>query len=144
MQKFIGSFLIGLSFIVLSGVFFAAPIYAAPDLDMSTPAIAAIKKNMQSRHGELAQHFMSGAVGLTQDGLIALRDATAVPLKDRQGINALLAAENADRNALYKEIAASNGHPEWRGDIQSTFAMRWIDKAQVGWYYQKDSGWIKK
>jgi uncharacterized protein YdbL (DUF1318 family) len=67
-----------------------------------------------------------------------------VPLKDRQGINALVAAENADRNALYKEIAAGNGHPEWRGDIQGTFAGRWIDKAQGGWYYQNDSGWAKK
>jgi hypothetical protein len=78
------------------------------------------------------------------DGLIAVRDTTAVPLRDRQGINALVAAENADRNALYKEIAAGNGHPEWRGDIQSTFAGRWIDKAQGGWWYQKEGSWVKK
>lgn len=117
---------------------------AAADLEVNTPAISAIKSSMQARHTQLAAHYASGAVGLTDDGLIAVRDATAVPLKDRQGINALVSSENNDRNALYKEIAAGNGHPEWRGEIQSTFAGRWIDKAQGGWFYQKNGNWIKK
>ncbi len=118
--------------------------YAAADLDLNTPAVSALKNSMQARHVQLAAHYASGAVGLSKDGLIALRDTTAVPLKDRQGMNALVAAENADRVALYKEIAAGNGHPEWRGEIQSTFAGRWIDKAQAGWYYEKDNAWVKK
>lgn len=139
MQKLLMSFLV-----ILSTLFFVTSAYAVPDLDVNTPAISAIKISMQGRHSQLSPHYASGAVGLTKDGLIAVRDTTAVPLKDRQGINALVAAENADRNALYKEIAASNGHPEWRGDIQGTFAGRWIDKAQPGWYYQNDSGWAKK
>jgi uncharacterized protein YdbL (DUF1318 family) len=139
MQKLILSFLV-----ILFTLFATSSAYAVPDLEVNTPAISAIKNSMQARHGQLAAHYASGAIGLTKDGLIAVRDTTAVPLKDRQGINALVAAENADRNALYKEIAAGNGHPEWRGDIQGTFAGRWIDKAQGGWYYQNDSGWAKK
>lgn len=130
--------------VILGTLFSVNTAYAVPDLDVNTPAISAIKNSMQMRHSQLAPHYVSGAIGLTKDGLIAVRDTTAVPLKDRQGINALVASENADRNALYKEIAASNGHPEWRGDIQGTFAGRWIDKAQAGWYYQNDSGWVKK
>lgn len=139
MQKLIMSFLV-----ILTTLFASSTAYAVPDLDVNTPAISAIKNSMQARHSQLAPHYASGAIGLTKDGLIAVRDTTAVPLKDRQGINALVAAENADRNALYKEIAAGNGHPEWRGDIQGTFAGRWIDKAQAGWYYQNDGGWVKK
>ena len=132
-------------FIVVMALFLSSSLAnAVPDLEVNTPAISAIKNSMQARHNQLAPHYASGAIGLTKDGLIAVRDTTAVPLKDRQGINALVAAENADRNALYKEIAAGNGHPEWRGDIQATFAGRWIDKAQGGWYYQSDSGWVKK
>jgi uncharacterized protein YdbL (DUF1318 family) len=130
--------------VIITTVFSASRVNAAADLEMNTPAISAIKNSMQARHSQLAPHYASGAVGLTKDGLIAVRDATALPLKDRQGINALVAAENADRVALYKEIASGNGHPEWRGEIQVTFAGRWIDKAQTGWYYQNDSGWIKK
>jgi len=139
MKKMIMSFLV-----ILATLFASSAAYAVPDLEVNTPAISAIKNSMQARHNQLAPHYASGAIGLTKDGLIAVRDTTAVPLKDRQGINALVAAENADRNALYKEIAAGNGHPEWRGDIQGTFAGRWIDKAQGGWYYQNDSGWVKK
>jgi uncharacterized protein YdbL (DUF1318 family) len=118
--------------------------HAAADLELNTPAVSALKNSMQARHGQLAAHYASGAIGLSKDGLIAVRDATVLPLKDRQGINALVAAENNDRVALYKEIAAGNGHPEWRGEIQQTFAGRWIDKAQAGWYYESGSVWVKK
>ena len=68
-----------------------------------------------------------------------------MPLKDRQGVNALVAAEQGDRNALYKEIAIANGHPEWESEVRSTFAQRWVQKAQGGWWYQDaGGGWAKK
>ncbi len=117
---------------------------AAADLEINTPAISSLKNSMQARHGQLASHYASGAVGLTRDGLVALRDANAVPLKDRQGVNGLVAAENADRNALYKEIANANGHPEWESEVRGTFAQRWVQKAQGGWWYQDGGGWVKK
>ncbi|MES2579833.1 MAG: YdbL family protein [Pseudomonadota bacterium] len=130
--------------LILITLFSSSWVNAAADLEVNTPAISAIKNSMQARHPQLNPHYNSGAVGLTTDGLIAVRDATAVPLKDRGGINSLVAAENGDRNALYKEIAAGNGHPEWAGEIRSTFATRWVDKAQSGWYYQSAGGWVKK
>lgn len=124
----------------------AAPLaFSAADLEINTPAIAALQGSMQARHGQLAPHYASGAVGLTRDGLVAVRDANAVPLKDRQGVNSLVAAENKDRNALYKEIASANGHPEWESEVRNTFAQRWVQKAQGGWWYQNaDGGWAKK
>jgi len=118
--------------------------FAAADLEINTPAISSLKSAMQARHGQLAAHYANGAVGLTRDGLIAVHDANAVPLKDRQGVNSLVAAENNDRNALYREIAAANGHPEWEAEVRSTFAGRWVQKAQGGWWYQDASGWAKK
>lgn len=118
--------------------------FAAADLEINTPAIAALKSSMQARHGQLAAHYASGAVGLTRDGLIAVHDANAVPLKERQGVNGLVSAENGDRNALYKEIANANGHPEWESEVRSTFAQRWVQKAQGGWWYQDAAGWAKK
>lgn len=131
------------SFMLLLSLFTNA-VFAAPDLDLNTPAIAAIKNSMQTRHTQLAPHYASGAIGLTGNGLIAVRDATALPLKDRSGINGLVAAENADRSALYSEIAKGNGHPEWEGQIRSTFAGRWVDRAPAGWYFQNSTGWVKK
>ena len=115
-----------------------------PNLDVNSPAINAIKASMTARHSQLLPHYVSGAVGITKDGFIAIKDATAVPLRERGGINSLVSDENTDRAKLYKEIAAGNGHPEWQNDIQNTFAGRWIDKAQAGWWYQGAGGWVKK
>jgi uncharacterized protein YdbL (DUF1318 family) len=118
---------------------------AQGNLEIDTPAIAAIKSAMQARHGKLAPHYASGAVGLTADGNVTLRDPNAVPLAQRQAVNGLVGAENADRAALYREIARANGHPEWERDIRATFAQRWIERAQSGWYVQSASGaWQRK
>lgn len=118
---------------------------AGADLEINTPAIASLKGSMQARHGQLAGFYASGAIGLTRDGLIAVHDANAVPLSQRQNVNGLVSAENGDRNALYKEIAAANGHPEWESEVRNTFAQRWVQKAQGGWWYQDQSGnWAKK
>ena len=119
--------------------------WAQANLEVNTPAVAALQSSMQKRHAELAPLYGNGAVGLTRDGFVALRDANAVPLAQRQQVNGLVAAENQDRSALYREIARANGKPEWENDIRTTFAQRWIDKAQGGWYYQNNSGaWTRK
>src|SRR4051812_32354795 len=83
----------------------AGDLWAQANLEINTPAIAALQASMQKRHAELAPFYASGAVGLTRDGYIALRDANAVPLPQRQQVNGLVAAENQDRASLYKEIA---------------------------------------
>ncbi len=119
--------------------------YTAADIEINTPAIASLKQSMQQRHSQLEPYYARGAVGLTRDGLIAMRDANALPLSARQPVNALIAAENQDRNALYREIARANSHPEWEGDIRSTFGQRWIELARPGWWYQAASGsWVRK
>ncbi len=134
--------LLGLMLLVtLIGSQFVA---AAADLEVNTPAISAIKGSMQARHAQLASFYASGAIGLTKDGLIAIRDANAVPLAQRGALSGLVKDENADRSKLYKEIAVANGHPEWQPEIQSTFAGRWIDKAQSGWWVQSAGGWTQK
>ena len=123
----------------------AGAALAQANLEVNTPAVASLKASMQSRHAQLAGFYASGAVGLTRDGNIALRDANAVPLAQRQQVNSLIAAENQDRAALYREIARANGKPEWENEIRATFAQRWIEKAQAGWHYQNPSGsWVRK
>ena len=123
----------------------AASPGALHGFEVNTPAIAALQSGMQKRHAELAPLYGNGAVGLTRDGFIALRDANAVPPAQRQQVNDLVAAENRDRSSLYREIARANGRSEWEKDIVATFAQRWIDKAQGGWHYQINNGvWTRK
>ena len=124
---------------------YPASAHAQANLEINTPAIAAQQQSMQRRHAELGPYYASGAIGLTRDGNVALRDANLVPLPQRQQVNALIAAENADRAALYREVARANGHPEWEQDIRNTFGQRWIERAPAGYYYQSAGGtWARK
>ena len=117
---------------------------AEVDININSPAINALKTKMKTRHTALEPFYDNGAVGLTEDGLIAVHDAKAIALKDRNNVNGLVADENKDRKALYAEIARANGHPEWQDDIQQTFAKRWISNAAKGWWFQQGGGWKQK
>ncbi len=118
---------------------------AQANLDIDTPAITATRNAMAARYPQLEPFFASGAVGLTRDGMVAVRDPNAVPLDQRAAANALVAQENRDRTALYREIARANGHPEWEADIRNTFARRWIERARPGWWVQDAAGgWGKR
>jgi uncharacterized protein len=123
----------------------AAQAQGAETLDVSSPAITRITGSMASRWGELEKFFASGAVGLTNNGNVEVRDNAAVPLSDRAKVKSLVAEDNADRAQLYAEIAKANNHPEWESDVRKSFARRWVAKAKAGWYYQDDSGaWKQK
>ena len=133
------------SCLLVAALLSAGQAAAQANLEINTPGISAIQSSMQRRHGELAPLYASGAVGLTRDGNVALRDPAAVPLAQRAAVNGVIAAENQDRASLYREIARANNHPEWEGDIRNTFGQRWIERAQGGWYFQNASGaWIRK
>ncbi|MGB0722074.1 MAG: YdbL family protein [Gammaproteobacteria bacterium] len=121
-----------------------APAQAAADINVSTPAIATIKARMAGRHNQLKPLYASGALGLTREALVALRDKGAVPLNLRAKANKWVADENRDRNALYAEIARANGHPEWEQQIRDTFARQWVKNASSGWYYQDAAGTWKQ
>jgi uncharacterized protein YdbL (DUF1318 family) len=131
---------------VLYAVVPAAQAQEAANLDISSPEIRAITASMTARFGQLQKFFDSGALGMTQTGLIELRDAGAVSLPERALISRLVSEDNKDRETLYTEIAKANGHPEWAGDIRKIFARRWVERgARAGWYYQNASGaWTQK
>ena len=117
---------------------------AQANLDVSTPAVNALQSSMSTRHPALAPFYNSGAIGVTDEGLVAVRDAKALSLQDRPKANNLVAEENRDRNNLYQAIAQANGHPEWEPNIRATFARRWIERAQTGWWYESRGTWRKR
>ncbi|MFT5172463.1 MAG: hypothetical protein ACI8W7_000627 [Gammaproteobacteria bacterium] len=117
---------------------------AQANLDVSTPAVNALQSSMSTRHSLLAPFYNSGAIGVTDEGLVAVRDAKALSLQDRPKANNLVAEENRDRNNLYQAIAQANGHPEWEPNIRATFARRWIERAKTGWWYESRGAWRKR
>ena len=119
-----------------------SPAYAqgAPDITIKTPAIQAIQARMGSRFdASLRAGFDSGALGFTSDGLVVVRDAAKLQLKDRVAVNQAVADDNRDRKAVYREVAVANGHAEWESQIRGVFAKQWIDSARNGWWYQDSS-----
>lgn len=125
--------------------FLVAPANAQADLNIATPAVRQLTQSMEARHAQLRKYYDSGAVGLTRDGLVEVRDQNLVALPERNAVRKLVADENADRANLYREIATANAHPEWEADIRSTFAERWVGNASAGWYYQDAGGaWQQK
>lgn len=123
----------------------AAHAQAQPDIDIRTPAIQAIQSRMSQRFdAQLRAGFDAGALGFTGDGMVVVRDAAQLPLKDRVAVNQAVAEDNRDRKAVYREIAVANGHPEWEPRIREVFAQQWIASARGGWWYQSGGAWKQK
>ncbi len=119
------------------------PAHAGANLSVDSAEIRKIRAGMRARFKSLRGFYSKGNIGIKSDGMLTARGN--VPLKDRNKVNKLVAAENADRNRLYQAIANANGHPEWFAQIKSTFAKRWIGNAQPGWSYQLSNGsWKQK
>ena len=117
-----------------------------PDFKINTPQINAIKSRMAQRQKQyLNGWFDAGAIGFTNNGLVSIRDRSAVALNERRQLESVVADENRDRNAVYREIAVANGQPDWQKDVQQTWANEWVRNARRGWYYQDSGGnWKQK
>ena len=132
---------------VLSALVPAARAQAEADIDITSPEIRAVTASMAGRWSQLVSFFASGAIGLTNDGRIELRDQSAVSLPERALVRRLIAEDNKDRDTLYLEISKANKHPEWEPQIRKIFARRWHenDNVKAGWYFQNDAGeWTQK
>lgn len=115
------------------------------NISIDSPAIRSIRNSMEKRQSKLRPFYQSGAVGFTNNGLIAIVSKTGLSIKQKSTVKKLVKSENKDRMSLYAEIAKANGHPEWQADIQNTFSKTWIKKISAGWMYQAPSGkWLKK
>ena len=115
------------------------------DITVKTPAVQSIQDRMEARFkSTLKSGFDSGALGFTSDGMILVRDASKIELKNRVLMSAAVADDNRDRKAVYREIAVANGHPEWEGQIREVFSKQWVESARTGWWYQTGSLWKQK
>jgi uncharacterized protein YdbL (DUF1318 family) len=120
--------------------------HAAVDLNVSTPAVRALKSSIANRYPQLLPLYGKGAIGETNTGFLAVRDAGGLSLKERADLNRLVDQENADRRALYTEIIKANKLDMGTlGEVQKLFANSWRDKSSRGWWIQQDNGqWARK
>ncbi|HYT54914.1 MAG TPA: YdbL family protein [Verrucomicrobiae bacterium] len=116
------------------------------DINVSNPAIRALKDSIKQRSNAIKPYMDRGNVGIGQDGLLAIRSTDGLNLKERAEAQQLVEAENRDRESLYAEIAKANGIPKENVPrIKNIFAKSWIEQAQPGWWIQDSQGnWRKK
>jgi len=116
------------------------------DINVSNPAIRALKDSIKNRSNSIKPFMYRGNVGIAKDGLLTVRTIEGLDLKERALVQQLVDAENRDRESLYLEIAKANNFPkESVPKIKSIFAKSWAEQAQSGWWIQDEQGnWKKK
>ncbi len=122
----------------------AAEAAGRANIEINTPAIARLRKSMANRQRQLGRWYQAGAIGFDESGLVTVRSLKSVPLNQRNRLRKLVADENRDRNALYREIARANGHSEWEQEIRKTFARIWVEEAPKGYWYKQKGAWKRK
>jgi uncharacterized protein YdbL (DUF1318 family) len=120
--------------------------YAQIDIDISTPAIRALKDSLRQRFPQLRMFYDKGGIGENNIGMLETRDLANLNLKEKADLSRLVEQENKDRKDLYTEIMKANKFDiEVLPRIQKMFANSWREKSQSNWWIQKDSGeWEKK
>ncbi len=115
--------------------------YAEINIEVSTPAIRALKEAMRGRYQYLEYFYNKKAIGENRDGYVEVRDTNMLNLKERSDVMNLVNQENRDRQSLYNEIVKANKFgPETVPQVQRIFANSWRAKSQSGWWIQDDSG----
>ncbi|HSN57172.1 MAG TPA: DUF1318 domain-containing protein [Candidatus Sulfomarinibacteraceae bacterium] len=129
----------------------ATTVYAAED-EVAAPEITnpAIRKIIDSRAARLKavnDLKAAGVVGESNQALLVIRNLDAIQgLKERADAQKLIKDENADREQLFREIAAAkNVEIAQLPQIRTTYAEALRDNARPGdWIQLPDGSWTQK
>jgi uncharacterized protein YdbL (DUF1318 family) len=122
-------------------------VYAGEiNLNLTTPAIRKLVDSMKSRNAKIMKFKDKGTIGETNNGLLAVRNMDGLGGEEIRTVKRLLRAENNDREALYKELAAANKiDPADIDKVKSIFAKTLKSKAKPGhWHHDAKGNWVQK
>jgi uncharacterized protein YdbL (DUF1318 family) len=122
---------------------FVSPIrvaYAA-ELQQSSPVVTELAKKMKERHQQLEEIKKKNCLGEDNRGYVAVRECDYCSDAEKKNeVQKLCAAENADRKALYKEIAQLNKDQNVTvTQIERIFAQKRLERAAAGEIFQLPS-----
>ena len=120
--------------------------YAQEETTVSNPAIRALKDASAENLAALMPYFAAGQAGLTNKGLVEVRDEAGLNLQSKAALRKLVKDDNDVRMKLYGEVAkALNIEASQIEKIQKIFATNRIAAAPAGWWIQQEDGtWVKK
>jgi uncharacterized protein YdbL (DUF1318 family) len=118
-----------------------------PDAEVSNPAIRKLIESRAERIADINRLKATGAIGESNRALLEIRKLDAVgDLRERAEVQRLVKAENADREQLFREIAAAkNVEVSQLEKIRETYAATLREKARPGdWIQLPDGTWQQK
>ena len=123
-----------------------ASAWAEDATSVSNAAIRGLKQTIARHHQELKPYYDKGAVGITRDGYLEVRDTSGLNLGQVAKLRKLVNDDNEARRQLYREVAAAlDLDASQVSKIEDIFAKQWRGKAASGWWVQQDNGnWVKK
>jgi len=110
--------------------------YGGPDIDQPL-------RSMHERFARLKSQLDSGALGLTDEGEVAIREVAATTAE----LELLTCAENRDRAILYRAMSTAAGYSDgvYIPYVEASFATEWQKQALAGWWLRDDRGqWWQK
>lgn len=118
----------------------------AQEINTSTPDAIKIKKRMSERVGKISQWKSKGVLGETVDGMLVVKDPKSLVAGDRKEVEALVKAENGDREDLYEEIQEANSITDRKqAKIRKFFSAAFREHSPPGTWVEAESGdWSKK
>ena len=125
----------------------AVEAQTVPEPEVTNPAIRKIIDSRAARLSDLNGYKSQGVIGENNKGLVEARDLESISdLRERAEVQKLVRAENADREQLYKEIAAvKNIELSQLDKIRQTYAETLRANARPGdWIQAPDGAWKKK
>ncbi len=137
----------------LLSVEFIAEAQAGDDVTVKVggKAVDSIKERQIARMDELNAQKSAGFIGENNEGKLVYRTSDKTPKIDAmKKIQKLISDENADRDALYKEVLkANNADKSKLADIQKSFARSFQVHSPAGtWIQLMDGGmdgqWVRK
>ena len=117
---------------------------AAPEI--TNPAIRRIIASRGARVAEIDRFKSQGVLGENNQALLEARELGSLALQDRAAVQKLVREENADRERMFKEIAAATGADlSTLPQIRSTYAQTLRQRARSGdWIQQAGGQWVQK
>ena len=110
----------------------------AEELKAASPLIGQIAKKLKERHPAIQKLKADELLGEDNRGYVALRnDEKFTDPKKKNAAQKLVAAENADRKALYKDIARLNKDKKVTlSTVERVYAQKRLERAKPGDLFQ--------
>jgi len=100
--------------------------YAQEVTQVSNPTIRGLKDRMKERFPQLKPWYASRVLTEGDDGYVQLGDDQGLGIKEKSAVRNLLAAENKDREQLYREVAKALNIDAGQIDkVAAIFAKEW-------------------